>query len=88
MPRFNHKFLAGNHWRFYVTETNELCLRAGRYRSRLSSWKRSIGPGLGADSVAAGETAAVIGLVLVAAYMVAVMDFGALADVALVANIV
>ena len=77
---------------FTVTETNELALilRAGALPAPLIVLEeRSIGPGLGADSVAAGEIAVVIGLVLVAAYMVASYGlFGALADVALVANIV
>ncbi len=77
---------------FTVAETNELALilRAGALPAPLIIMEeRSIGPGLGADSVAAGEIAAVIALVLVAAYMVASYGlFGALADVALVANIV
>ena len=77
---------------FTVAETNELALilRAGALPAPLIVMEeRSIGPGLGADSVAAGKIAAVIGLVLVAAYMVASYGlFGALADVALVANIV
>ena len=77
---------------FTVAETNELALilRAGALPAPLIVMEeRSIGPGLGADSVAAGEIAAVIGLVLVAAYMVASYGlFGVLADVALVANIV
>jgi len=77
---------------FTVAETNELALilRAGALPAPLIVMEeRSIGPGLGADSVAAGEIAAVIGLVLVAAYMVASYGlFGALADVALVANII
>ena len=77
---------------FTVSETNELALilRAGALPAPLVVMEeRSIGPGLGADSIAAGEIAAVIGLILVAAYMVASYGlFGALADVALVANIV
>ena len=77
---------------FSVAETNELALilRAGALPAPLIIIEeRSIGPGLGADSIAAGKIAAVIGLLLVVAYMVASYGlFGALADVALVANIV
>jgi len=77
---------------FTVAETNELALilRAGALPAPLIVMEeRSIGPGLGADSVAAGEIAAVIGLILVAIYMVLSYGlFGALADVALVANII
>ena len=77
---------------FTVAETNELSLilRAGALPAPLIVMEeRSIGPGLGADSVAAGEIAAVIALLLVAIYMVLSYGlFGALADIALVANIV
>ena len=77
---------------FSVAETNELALilRAGALPAPLIVMEeRSIGPGLGADSVAAGEIAAVIALLLVAIYMVLSYGlFGALADIALVANIV
>jgi preprotein translocase subunit SecD len=76
---------------FTVLETNELALilRAGALPAPLIVMEeRSIGPGLGADSVAAGQTAAVIGLILVAIYMMLSYGlFGALADIALVANI-
>jgi preprotein translocase subunit SecD len=51
--------------------------------------ERSIGPGLGADSIAAGEIAAIIGIILVAIYMVASYGFfGALAVGALTVNII
>ena len=77
---------------FTVAETNELALilRAGALPAPLIVMEeRSIGPGLGADSIAAGEIAVVIGLLLVAVYMVASYGlFGVLADVALVANII
>ncbi len=76
---------------FTVSETNELSLvlRAGALPAPLIVMEeRSIGPGLGADSVAAGEIAAIIGLALVAIYMVLTYGlFGALVDVALIANI-
>ena len=77
---------------FSVAETNELSLvlRAGALPAPLIVMEeRSIGPGLGADSVAAGKVAVVIGLFLVAIYMVLSYGlFGALADIALFANIV
>ena len=50
--------------------------------------ERSIGPGLGADSVAAGQVAAIVGLVLVIIYMILSYGFfGVLANIALAVNI-
>jgi preprotein translocase subunit SecD len=72
---------------FSVAETNELALilRAGALPAPLIVLEeRSIGPGLGADSVVAGKIAAAVGLVLVIIYMLLSYGlFGALADVAL-----
>ncbi len=77
---------------FTVAETNELALilRAGALPAPLIVLEeRSIGPGLGADSVAAGKIAAVVALVMVIAYMLlSYGTFGLLADVALAVNIV
>ncbi|MDB4599447.1 protein translocase subunit SecD [Alphaproteobacteria bacterium] len=77
---------------FSVSETNELALvlRAGALPAPLIILEeRSIGPGLGADSIAAGEIAAVIGTILVAIYMVASYGFfGGLAVSALTVNII
>jgi len=77
---------------FTVAETNELALilRAGALPAPLIVMEeRSIGPGLGADSVAAGEIAALVGLVLVVVYMIASYGFfGLLADIALAVNVV
>ncbi|MBL6596325.1 MAG: protein translocase subunit SecD [Candidatus Puniceispirillum sp.] len=77
---------------FSVAETNELALvlRAGALPAPLIILEeRSIGPGLGADSIAAGEIAALIGLILVAVYMVASYGFfGGLAVAALAVNII
>ena len=77
---------------FTVAETNELALilRAGALPAPLIVMEeRSIGPGLGADSVAAGQIAAVVGLALVIIYMIASYGlFGLLADVALAVNII
>ena len=50
--------------------------------------ERSIGPGLGADSIAAGEIAALVGLLLVIIYMLLSYGlFGVFADFALGVNI-
>ena len=77
---------------FSVAETNELALvlRAGALPAPLIILEeRSIGPGLGADSIAAGEFAAVIGLVLVAIYMALSYGFfGGFAVAALAVNII
>ena len=76
---------------FSVAETNELALilRAGALPAPLIVLEeRSIGPGLGADSVVAGKIAAAVGLVLVIIYMLLSYGlFGALADVALMVNL-
>jgi len=77
---------------FSVAETNELALvlRAGALPAPLIILEeRSIGPGLGADSIAAGQFASVIGLVLVAIYMALSYGFfGGLAVAALTINII
>ena len=77
---------------FTVAETNELALilRAGALPAPLTVMEeRSIGPGLGADSVAAGQIAAVVALALVIIYMILSYGlFGLLADVALAVNVV
>ena len=76
---------------FSVAETNELALvlRAGALPAPLIILEeRSIGPGLGADSISAGKIATVIGLILVAVYMALSYGFfGSLAVVALAVNI-
>ncbi len=77
---------------FSVAETNELALilRAGALPAPLIVMEeRSIGPGLGADSVAAGQIAAIVGLALVIVYMIVSYGFfGLLADIALAVNVV
>ena len=77
---------------FTVAETNELSLilRAGALPAPLTVLEeRSIGPGLGADSVAAGQIAALVGLVLVMVYMIASYGlFGSFAVAALTINII
>ena len=77
---------------FSVAETNELSLilRAGALPAPLIVMEeRSIGPGLGADSVAAGQIAAIVGLLLVIIYMILSYGlFGLLANIALAVNVV
>lgn len=78
--------------RFSVQESNDLALllRAGALPAPLTILEeRTVGPGLGADSIAAGETASVIGLILVIIFMlIAYGRFGAYADLALLVNII
>ena len=86
---FGNGQITGN---FSVAETNELALilRAGALPAPLIVMEeRSIGPGLGADSVAAGQIAAFVGLALVMIYMIVSYGlFGLLADIALLVNVV
>jgi preprotein translocase subunit SecD len=67
-----------------------LLLRAGALPAPLTTLEeRTVGPGLGADSIRAGAIAAGIGIVLVFAYMILTYGFfGILANVALVINVV
>jgi len=76
---------------FTVQEANELALllRSGALPAPLTVLQeRTVGPDLGADSVAAGKLAGIIGLVLVAVFMVAYYGtFGVAAVVALTVNL-
>lgn len=67
-----------------------LLLRAGALPAELVILEeRSIGPGLGADSIAAGQFASILGAVLVVVFMVAVYGlFGTMASAALIINII
>ena len=77
---------------FTTESANDLALllRAGALPVELTIIEeRTVGPGLGADSIAAGQIAAVIGGILVLVFMlVAYGTLGILANIALVANIV
>lgn len=76
---------------FTVFETNELSLllRAGALPAPLSILEeRSVGPGLGQDSIDAGAIACIIGLIFVILYMFASYGlFGLMANFALLFNI-
>jgi preprotein translocase subunit SecD len=78
--------------RFTVRQTQDLALllRAGALPAPMKILEeRTVGPGLGADSIAAGETACVVGMVLVVVFMaVAYGLFGLVADVALLLNVI
>ena len=80
--------ISGN---FTVESANDLAilLRAGALPATLTVIEeRTVGPGLGADSIAAGEIAGVIGAVLVVLFMFAAYGFlGLIANLALIANV-
>lgn len=81
--------ISGN---FTVEDANDLSilLRAGALPAPLQIIEeRTVGPGLGADSIQAGAIASVIGLVAVLTFMVfAYGRFGLFADIALLLNLV
>ncbi len=85
---FSNGQITGN---FSVEETKELSLilRAGALPAPLEVLEeRSVGPGLGADSISAGKIAASIGLILVIIFMFLTYGiFGLFANVALFINI-
>lgn len=66
-----------------------LLLRAGALPAPMQILEeRTVGPGLGQDSIDAGKIAAILGLILVAGYMIAAYGlFGIFADLALVLNL-
>ena len=77
---------------FSIEEANDLAilLRAGALPVPLHILEeRTVGPGLGADSIRAGAWASVIGLIAVVAFIVLVYGmFGIYANIALIANLV
>ena len=80
--------ISGN---FTVQSANDLAvlLRAGALPATLTIIEeRTVGPGLGQDSIDAGKLAAMIGSVLVLIFMVAIYGFlGIIANIALVVNV-
>lgn len=76
---------------FTIEESTQLAvlLRAGALPAKMTFLEeRTIGPELGADSIAAGRTAAIIGMVAVVIYMIACYGiFGVMANIALAINI-
>ncbi len=77
---------------FTVEEAKDLSvlLRAGALPAPMTILEeRTVGPDLGADSIASGEIACLIGLVLVIVFMVlAYSTFGLFANIALILNLV
>jgi preprotein translocase subunit SecD len=77
---------------FTTADTRDLALllRAGALPAPLTILEeRTVGPGLGADSIAAGEFASMVGLILVVVFMVLTYGlFGFFASVALFVNMV
>ena len=65
-----------------------LVLRAGALPASIEFLEeRSVGPGLGADSIAAGKLASIVGLIAVVVFMVVAYGlFGLMADIALLLN--
>jgi preprotein translocase subunit SecD len=80
--------ISGN---FTVASAQDLALllRAGALPAPLTILEeRTVGPGLGADSIEAGKIASIVGMVLVVVFMaVAYGRFGLMADAALVFNL-
>jgi len=64
-------------------------LRAGALPAPLSIIEeRSVGPGLGADSISSGKIAAIIGMICVCIFMILIYGvFGLLANLSLIANL-
>ena len=64
-------------------------LRAGALPAPLKIVEeRSVGPGLGADSIAAGKIASIIGMILVCVFMILIYgSFGLIANISLIANL-
>ncbi|MEM8951652.1 MAG: protein translocase subunit SecD [Pseudomonadota bacterium] len=95
-PRINEPILGGNgviSGNFTVESASELAilLRAGALPAPLSVVEeRTVGPGLGEDSIAAGKLAGIIGLIAVMVFMAFYYGpiFGLAADVALVVNLI
>ncbi|TVR80466.1 MAG: protein translocase subunit SecD [Rhodospirillales bacterium] len=94
-PRIREPILGGSGvitGNFTVQGASDLALllRAGALPAPLTILEeRTVGPGLGADSIEAGRMAAVVGLVAVLVFMVAIYGFfGILANVALLMNLV
>jgi len=94
-PVIREPILGGNgiisgNFTFQAVNDLALLLRAGALPAPLTILEeRTVGPGLGADSIAAGELAAVVGMILVVIFMVLAYGlFGAVADIALIVNII
>ena len=93
-PVINEPILGGSgqiSGNFDVESANDLAvlLRAGALPATLTVIEdRTVGPGLGADSIAAGEIAGIIGAILVVSFIFAAYGFlGLIANLALIFNV-
>lgn len=94
-PRINEPILGGDGQitgSFTLQEAQDLALlmRAGALPAPLKVLEeRTVGPGLGADSIASGERATIIAIVFVVAFMfIAYSFFGAIANIAVLFNLI
>ena len=94
-PQVREPILGGNgiiSGSFTVAEAQDLALllRAGALPAPLTVLEeRTVGPGLGADSIAAGKLASIVGVVAVGLFMIIVYGlFGIFADLAVIVNVV
>jgi preprotein translocase subunit SecD len=94
-PRINEPIPGGNgqiSGNFTVQEAQDLALlmRAGALPAPLKVLEeRTVGPGLGADSIIAGERATIIAIIMVAIFMfIAYSFFGAIANIAVFFNLI
>ncbi|WP_185985603.1 protein translocase subunit SecD [Aureimonas mangrovi] len=94
-PNINEPILGGQaqiSGNFTVQSANDLAvlLRAGALPATLDIIEeRTVGPGLGADSVEAGQLAAIVAAVFVVVFMIVCYGFlGLIANVALIANVI
>lgn len=94
-PRINTPILGGSgeiSGSFTVQEAQDLALlmRAGALPAPLNVIEeRTVGPGLGADSIVAGEHATIIAIIMVAAFMlIAYSFFGMVANIAVIFNLI
>ncbi len=94
-PRINEPIVGGSGiitGSFTVQEAQDLALllRAGALPAPLTVLEeRTVGPGLGQDSIEAGAMASILGLVLVVVFMVVAYGlFGVFANIALLTNLV
>ncbi|WP_299393661.1 protein translocase subunit SecD [Pelagibius sp.] len=94
-PRIREPIIGGSgviSGTFTIQEAQDLALllRAGALPAPINYLEeRTVGPGLGADSILAGEIAAVLGMIFVVVFMSTIYGlFGAMASVALLINLV
>ena len=94
-PRIQSAITGGNgiitgSFTVQATQDLALLLRAGALPAPVEYLEeRTVGPGLGADSILAGEIASVLGLIMVVVFMVGAYGlFGAMASIALMVNLI